>query len=167
MEFLDQLMVFGVIAGGLLVLNVAQAWLSQMAKVKLREGVVCDLFDEWLKPRRAFHLVNAGEIGANPDQRIHEDARHLTELTTDLGVGLLQSSLLLGELYWRPLDPLSKCDLPCERAQIRCSRLHRLVRPFLCGRRLVAQLACRPPTDPAQFRALRPGGRSALRPRAP
>jgi vitamin B12/bleomycin/antimicrobial peptide transport system ATP-binding/permease protein len=96
MEFLDELMVFGVIAGGLLVLNVAQAWLNQMAKVKLREGVVCDLFDEWLKPRRAFHLVNAGEIGANPDQRIHEDARHLTELTTDLGIGLLQSSLLLG-----------------------------------------------------------------------
>jgi vitamin B12/bleomycin/antimicrobial peptide transport system ATP-binding/permease protein len=59
-----------------------------MAKVKLREGVVCDLFDEWLKPRRAFQLVNAGEIGAHPDQRIHEDARHLTELTTDLGIGL-------------------------------------------------------------------------------
>ena len=49
-----------------------------------------------LKPRRAFHLVNAGEMGTNPDQRIHEDARHLTELTTDLGIGLLQSSLLLG-----------------------------------------------------------------------
>jgi vitamin B12/bleomycin/antimicrobial peptide transport system ATP-binding/permease protein len=95
-EFFHQLAVFGVIAGGLLVLNVAQAWLNQMAKVKLREGVVCDLFDEWLKPRRAFHLVNAGEIGAHPDQRIHEDARHLTELTTDLGIGLLQSSLLLG-----------------------------------------------------------------------
>ena len=89
-------MVFGVIAGGLLVLNVAQAWLNQTTKVKLREGLVCDLFDEWLKPRRAFHLVNAGEMGTNPDQRIHEDARHLTELTTDLGIGLLQSSLLLG-----------------------------------------------------------------------
>jgi putative ATP-binding cassette transporter len=95
-EFVYQLEVFGVIAGGLLVLNVAQAWLNQMAKVKLREGVVCDLFDEWLKPRRAFHLFNAGEIGANPDQRVHEDARHLTELTIDLGIGLLQSSLLLG-----------------------------------------------------------------------
>src|ERR1700733_676177 len=95
-EFLDQLMVFGVIAGGLLVLNVAQAWLNQMTKVALREGLVLDLFNEWLKPRRAFHLVNAGEMGTNPDQRIHEDARHLTELTTDLGIGLLQSSLLLG-----------------------------------------------------------------------
>jgi putative ATP-binding cassette transporter len=37
MEFIDQLMVFGMIAGALLVLNVAQAWLSQMAKVKLRK----------------------------------------------------------------------------------------------------------------------------------
>ena len=44
----------------------AQAWLNQPTKVKLREGVVCDLFDEWLKPRRAFHLVNAGEMGTNP-----------------------------------------------------------------------------------------------------
>ena len=35
-------------------------------------------------------------MGSNPDQRIHEDARHLTELSTDLGIGLLQSSLLLG-----------------------------------------------------------------------
>jgi putative ATP-binding cassette transporter len=79
-----------------LILNVAQAWLNQMTKVKLREGLVRDLFNEWLKPRRAFHLVNAGEMGTNPDQRIHEDARHLTELSTDLGIGLLQSSLLLG-----------------------------------------------------------------------
>ena len=94
--FLTQLMVFGVIAGVLLVLNVVQAWLNQAIKVKLRESLVRDLFDEWLKPRRAFHLGNAGEIGANPDQRIHEDARHLTELSTDLGLGLLQSSLLLG-----------------------------------------------------------------------
>jgi vitamin B12/bleomycin/antimicrobial peptide transport system ATP-binding/permease protein len=35
-------------------------------------------------------------MGSSPDQRIHEDARHLTELSADLGVGLLQSSLLLG-----------------------------------------------------------------------
>jgi vitamin B12/bleomycin/antimicrobial peptide transport system ATP-binding/permease protein len=95
-EFLTQIMAFGVIAGLLLALNVVQAWLNQAIKVKLRESLVRDLFDEWLKPRRAFRLGTAGEIGANPDQRIHEDARHLTELSTDLGLGLLQSSLLLG-----------------------------------------------------------------------
>jgi len=94
--FLDQLVVFAVIASGLLALNVAQRWLELSTKVKLREGLVRDLLNEWLQPRRAFRLASAGEIGLNPDQRLHEDARHLTELSTELGIGLLQSSLLLG-----------------------------------------------------------------------
>ena len=51
--------------------------------------------DQWLKPTRAFRLSNAGQIGENPDQRIQQDAQHLAELTTDLGIGLLQSTLLL------------------------------------------------------------------------
>jgi vitamin B12/bleomycin/antimicrobial peptide transport system ATP-binding/permease protein len=93
--FLYQLWIFGVIAGGLLVLNVVQAWLREMSKLKLREGLTHDLFDQWLVPKRAFHLSTAGEIGENPDQRIHEDARHLVELSTDLGIGLLQATLLL------------------------------------------------------------------------
>jgi putative ATP-binding cassette transporter len=66
-----------------------------MSKLKLRDGLTRDLFNQWLVPRRAFHLSGAGEIGKNPDQRIHEDARHLVELSTDLGIGLLQSTLLL------------------------------------------------------------------------
>jgi vitamin B12/bleomycin/antimicrobial peptide transport system ATP-binding/permease protein len=94
-EFLRQLIVFAVIAGVLLCLNVAQTWAREKTKLKLREGLVRDLFDEWLEPKRAFRLASAGDIGSNPDQRIHEDARHLTELTTELGVGLLQSTLLL------------------------------------------------------------------------
>ena len=94
-SFLHQLVVFAVIAGVLLCLNVAQRWLNEMTKVKLREWLVRDLFDEWLKPPRAFRLANAGEIGANPDQRMHEDARHLTELTSDLAIGHLQALVLL------------------------------------------------------------------------
>jgi putative ATP-binding cassette transporter len=94
-EFLVQLGVFCVIAGSLLVLNVAQRWLTEMLKVKLREGLTRDLIENWMRPRRAFRLANAGPIGVNPDQRMHEDARHLTELSADLGVGLLQASILL------------------------------------------------------------------------
>jgi putative ATP-binding cassette transporter len=94
-EFLYQLVIFAVIAGALLVLNVAQAWLRELSKLKLREGLTRDLFDQWLVPRRAFRLSGAGDIGVNPDQRIHEDARHLVDLSTDLGIGLLQSTLLL------------------------------------------------------------------------
>jgi vitamin B12/bleomycin/antimicrobial peptide transport system ATP-binding/permease protein len=93
--FLDQLLVFAVIAGCLLALNVAQAWLREMIKLKSREWLTRDLFGEWLKPGASTRLAGAGEIGINPDQRIHEDARRLTELSADLGVGLLQASLLL------------------------------------------------------------------------
>ena len=93
--FLEQLGVFGELAGILLVLNVAQMWLNQTSKVVLRQGLVNDLLNEWLKPVRAFRLSNSGAIGANPGQRLQADAQHLTDLSTDLGVGLLQSSLLL------------------------------------------------------------------------
>jgi vitamin B12/bleomycin/antimicrobial peptide transport system ATP-binding/permease protein len=37
----------------------------------------------------------AGPVGTNPDQRLHEDARHLAELSGDLAAGLLQAALLL------------------------------------------------------------------------
>jgi len=94
-EFVQQLIVFAEIAGLLLALNVAQMWLNQKTKLVLRQGLVEELLGEWLAPLRAFRLSHAGEIGANPDQRIQEDAKHLTELTTDLGIGLLQSTLLL------------------------------------------------------------------------
>ena len=94
-EFVVQLGVFGVIIGALLALNVAQRWLTEMLKLKLRDGLVRDLIALWMRPGRAFRLASAGAIGVNPDQRMHEDARHLTELSADLGVGLLQSSILL------------------------------------------------------------------------
>jgi putative ATP-binding cassette transporter len=93
--FLMQLGVFVIIAGILLILNVAQRWLTETVKVRLREGLTLDLIGHWLLPRRAFRLAHAGPLGVNPDQRIDEDARHLTELTADLGVGLLQASILL------------------------------------------------------------------------
>jgi vitamin B12/bleomycin/antimicrobial peptide transport system ATP-binding/permease protein len=93
--FIEQLGVFAVLAGVLLILNVAQMWLNQSSKVVLREGLVSDLLEQWLSPARAFRLSNAGEIGENPDQRIQQDAQHLSDLTTELGIGLLQSTLLL------------------------------------------------------------------------
>src|SRR6202011_659962 len=94
-QFLVQLGVFGLIAGALLVLNVAQRWLGETLKLRLRQGLARDLIGNWLRPGRAFRLSLAGPMGVNPDQRMHEDARHLTELSADLGIGLLQSTILL------------------------------------------------------------------------
>ena len=45
--------------------------------------------------RRAARISRAGEIGVNPDQRIHADVQHLADLNTDLGIGLFQASILL------------------------------------------------------------------------
>jgi putative ATP-binding cassette transporter len=95
-QFLAQLGVFGLIAGALLVLNVGQRWLGETLKLRLRQGLARDLIENWMQPGRAFRLANAaGAMGVNPDQRMHEDTRHLTELSGDLSIGLLQSSILL------------------------------------------------------------------------
>jgi vitamin B12/bleomycin/antimicrobial peptide transport system ATP-binding/permease protein len=94
-QFLDQLGIFGIIAGALLALNVGQRWLGETLKLKMRQGLAHDLIQNWLTPGRAFRLSNSGTVGVNPDQRMHEDARHLAELSADLGIGLLQSSILL------------------------------------------------------------------------
>jgi putative ATP-binding cassette transporter len=93
-DFLVQLGVFFIIAGSLLVLNVWQRWLVETIKYRLREGLFHDLLSRWMLPRRAFWLANSGAMGVNPDQRMHEDAKKLCELTADLGVGLLQASIL-------------------------------------------------------------------------
>jgi putative ATP-binding cassette transporter len=95
-DFLFQLGVFFVIAGLILALNVTQRWLVETLQVRLREGLVRSLLKDWLMPRRAFWLANTGSMGVNPDQRIHEDARKLCELSADLGVGLFQASILFG-----------------------------------------------------------------------
>ncbi len=95
-DFLVQLGVFFLIAGVLLILNVAQRWLVETLELKLREGLVHSLLEDWLLPRKAFWLANSGAMGVNPDQRIHEDARKLCELSADLGTGLLQASILFG-----------------------------------------------------------------------
>jgi vitamin B12/bleomycin/antimicrobial peptide transport system ATP-binding/permease protein len=93
--FFYQLLVFAAIASGLLTLGVMQTWLNQRMKLRLREGLTLDLINEWMRPRRAFRLANAGAIGVNPDQRMQEDAGHLTDLTTGLSIGLVQSTILL------------------------------------------------------------------------
>lgn len=94
--FLHQLVVFAEIAGALLVLNVAQTWLNQRIRLRLREALTLDLIDQWMRPNRAFRVAKAGLIGVNPDQRMQQDAGHLADLTTGLGIGLLQSLILLG-----------------------------------------------------------------------
>ena len=161
--FLDQLLAFTVIAGCLLVLNVAQAWLREMIKLNSREWLTRDLFGEWLKPGRSIRLARAGEVGINPDQRIHEDARRLTELSADLGIGLLQAVIASIELPRCSMDRLGRARHLDLRRQAHSSGLHGVVRASVCRQWFVAHLACRPAPRGHEFAALSAGIRIPFR----
>ena len=129
--FLPQLWVFGEIAGILLVLNVAQMWLNQSSKVVLRQGLVNDLLDQWLKPKRAFRLSNSGPLGANPDQRLQADAQHLTDLSTDLGDRPSAVEPSSAHVRRRPLGALAGPVSADRGPRLRPARLSRMVRAGL------------------------------------
>ena len=93
--FIVQLGVFAVIGSSLLLLNVVQTYLNQITALYMREGLARDLVNEWLKPQRALKLLHVRTMGVNPDQRLHEDARNLSELTTSLAIGLVSATILL------------------------------------------------------------------------
>jgi putative ATP-binding cassette transporter len=93
--FVWQLGVFLLIVAVLLVLVVAQTWLQERFKIRFRERLTQVLLDAWLRPNRAYQLAMMGEAGAQPDQRIQEDCRLFSELSTELGVGMLNALLLL------------------------------------------------------------------------
>lgn len=93
--FFDQLLVFVVIVAVLLALVVAQTWLQERLKIRLRERLTQVLLDLWLKPNHAYQLGFMGKSGSQPDQRMQEDCRLFSELSTELGVGMLQALLLL------------------------------------------------------------------------
>ncbi|HVY65166.1 MAG TPA: ABC transporter ATP-binding protein/permease [Gammaproteobacteria bacterium] len=93
--FLHQLGVYFAIVGSLLVLDVAQLWLNETTKYRLREGLTRDLLGLWMTPRRAFWLATSrSPLGVNPDQRMSEDSLKLCELSFDLSTGLFRSTVL-------------------------------------------------------------------------
>jgi putative ATP-binding cassette transporter len=94
--FLYQLGVYFAIVGSLLVLDVAQRWLNETTKYRLREGLTRDLLNLWLAPRRAFWLATSrSPMSVNPDQRMSADTTSLCELSFDLVTGLFRSTVLL------------------------------------------------------------------------
>ena len=90
-----QLLVFLGLVAVLLCLVVGQTWLHEMMKIRLREWLTNHLLDLWVAPKRAYQLGHAGQIGVNPDQRLQHDIAQLTELSSNLGVGLLHATLQL------------------------------------------------------------------------
>ena len=115
-DFLVQLGVFAVIAGALLILNVSSAGWWRPLRSSCAKAWCGDLLQLWMLPRRAFWLANAGgHMGVNPDQRMHEDARKLCELTADLGTGLLQSAMSVRDIRRRAVGAVERFLVPHRR----------------------------------------------------
>lgn len=93
--FLHQLSVFLGVVAFLLVMVVAQTWLQERLKIRLRERLTHVLLDTWLMPNRAYQLGLAEASATQPDQRMQEDCRLLSEFSTELGVGMLQAFMML------------------------------------------------------------------------
>ncbi|MGA9090440.1 MAG: SbmA/BacA-like family transporter [Bradyrhizobium sp.] len=91
--FVHDIWTFLVIIAVLLALTVANTFLQERLKVRLREWITRHLLAEWLKPLRVYQLSFAGEYGRNPDQRMQEDTRLLGDYTADLGCGMVYSLL--------------------------------------------------------------------------
>ena len=91
----EQLLIFLGIVAILLLIVVSQTWLHEMLKVRLREWLTHHLLDLWFPAGRAYRLGISEELGVNPDQRIQEDTRNLSEMSADLGIGFLQAAMLL------------------------------------------------------------------------
>ena len=147
-------------------LNVAQTGLNQFIKVKLRELATEDLIGNWMTGKRAVRISRAGEIGVNPDQRIQADAQTLTELTTDLVIGLVQSSILLASfigVLWILSEgvviPVGGRDLAIPGYMVWAALLYALTGSLLSWR------VGRPLVQP-RVRALCARGRVPLRPGA-
>ena len=64
---------------------------------------------------------------------MHEDARKLCELSADLGIGLLQASILFGILRRRAVGAVAGLRLPHRRPGLCRSRLHAVGGRALCG----------------------------------
>jgi vitamin B12/bleomycin/antimicrobial peptide transport system ATP-binding/permease protein len=96
-DFLLQLGVFGIVAMTMLVVTVILGWIGETLKVRVREGLVRDLVHLWMQPGRASALARSGLT--EPIQHLNQDARNLTEFSVDLGVGLLQATLVTGVFF--------------------------------------------------------------------
>ena len=164
--FVRHLWTFLVIIAVLLALTVAQTFLQERLKFRLREWITRHLLVEWLKPLRVYQLSFAGPYGHNPDQRIQEDTRLLGDYTADLGCGMVYSLLQIMAFVGVLWALSAQVTFQVAGHDVAIPGLHGLVRPRLCLDRLRPDLARGAAADCAQWRTICARGGVPLRARA-
>jgi len=74
---------------------VYQLYLKNLIQLAWRSWLTKHLLDAWLREGRHYQLDMAAGAADNPDQRIAEDVRIVTDLAMDFATGLLTSVLML------------------------------------------------------------------------
>lgn len=99
--FWEQLMRFGWLAGGYIVIAVYKFYLTQLLELRWRAWMTESFMDRWLT-NQAFYRMELLRFGQpdtappdNPDQRIAEDLNLFTSFTIGLCMGLLNASVTL------------------------------------------------------------------------
>ncbi|MBL8383298.1 MAG: ABC transporter ATP-binding protein/permease [Burkholderiales bacterium] len=108
--FQAQLLRFCYLAFFFIVVAVYKFYLTQLFELRWREWLTRRYIDRWLA-HRAYYKVELFHRGTdNPDQRIAEDVRAVTEKTVELSMGLLNSVVTLAaflSILWAVSGPLA------------------------------------------------------------
>jgi putative ATP-binding cassette transporter len=109
-EFKAQLLRFSYLAFFFIVVAVYKFYLTQLFELRWREWLTRRYIDRWLANRAFYKVELFHRATDNPDQRIAEDVRAVTEKTVELSMGLLNSVVTLGaflSILWAVSGPLT------------------------------------------------------------
>jgi putative ATP-binding cassette transporter len=84
--FVNQLMIFCVLAAGYVVLAVYQLYLQQWLLIRWRTWMTHRYLDHWLSGSNHYRMQLLGDAADNPDQRIAEDIRLFVEQSISIGL---------------------------------------------------------------------------------
>lgn len=108
--FKAQLLRFSYLAFFFIVVAVYKFYLTQLLELRWREWLTGRYLDRWLAHRAYYKVELFHRATDNPDQRIAEDVRAVTEKTVELTMGLLGAVVTLAaflSILWTVSGPLA------------------------------------------------------------
>ena len=93
-NFMHQLLIFAGLAAASMAVTVYQLYLKQLLQLRWRGWLTRGLVRRWLAEGLHYQLRFISGGVDNPDQRIAEDSRVVTEAALDFMIGILNSGLL-------------------------------------------------------------------------
>ncbi len=91
--FVNQIIIFLVLAAAFVVLAVYQLYLQQWLLIRWRTWMTHRYLDHWLTDSNHYRMQLLGDAADNPDQRIAEDVRLFAEKAISIGLRILGATV--------------------------------------------------------------------------